>query len=287
MSNHLKLHSFTGNTDHDFTGLVNNYLPKLNSVGTGITNSLVYDNGTNVGIGTTTLRAKLDVRGTTSSGELLLQLYSTDWGTPAERPRFTLTQGALLIRANTQNFYASDDLGNVNAIFRGDNASINMYSPSLAATTFSITNSNRPLISAPNSSQIATTSNWMFGINSTPQEIVHISGGTIRINTTNGTEGAGKLAVSDTNGSISFSSTTELGLGAGSVNKYSTTLTTPGAGITNTITHNLGTTDITATLWLVTTGDMTSARITNRQTNSVDVIFASAPGENVRVVVTG
>jgi len=46
-----------------------------------------------------------------------------------------------------------------------------------------------------------------------PIEKLHISGGTIRINTVNGTEGAGKLMVSDANGSISFSSTTALGLG--------------------------------------------------------------------------
>jgi hypothetical protein len=174
MAGHLRQHSFTGNTDHDFTGLGNNYLPKLNSSGTGIINSQIYDNGTSVGIGT----------------------FST-----------------------------------------------------------------------------------------TPQERLHISGGTIRIQTVNGTEGAGKLAVSDANGSISFSSTTNLSLG--SVNKYSTSLTTPGANVTNTITHNLNTTDITVTLWLETTGDMTNAKVTNRQTNSVDVIFASAPGENVRVVVTG
>lgn len=36
MSNHLKLHSFTGNTDHNFTGLVPNQLLKLNSGGTAI-----------------------------------------------------------------------------------------------------------------------------------------------------------------------------------------------------------------------------------------------------------
>ena len=146
----------------------------------------------------------------------------------------------------------------------------------------SINSSGLPLIFARNDGNV--------GIGTVnPSEKLHVSGGTIRINTLNGTEGAGKIAVSDANGSISFSSTTALGLvtSAGTVNKYSTTLTTPGANVTNTITHNLGTTDITATLWLVTTGDMTNARITNRQANSVDVIFASAPGENVRVVITG
>src|ERR1035437_1314009 len=46
-----------------------------------------------------------------------------------------------------------------------------------------------------------------------PYDKIHISGGTIRINDSGYTYGAGKLPVSDTNGSISFSSTTELGLG--------------------------------------------------------------------------
>lgn len=95
------------------------------------------------------------------------------------------------------------------------------------------------------------------------------------------TYGAGKIAISDSLGNISFSSTTSLGISS----SYATTLTTPGANVTNTITHNLGTTDISVSLWLVTTGDLTSARVTNRTTNTVDVIFSSAPGEDVRVVI--
>jgi hypothetical protein len=72
----------------------------------------------------------------------------------------------------------------------------------------------------------------------------------------------------------------------GTIKKYSQTLTTPSAG-TTTITHNLGTTDIQVSLWLVTTGDLTTARVTNRQTNSVDIVFSIPPGENVRVVIIG
>jgi len=40
-----------------------NYIPKFNGSGTTITNSLIYDNGTNVGIGTTSPAFKLDVEG--------------------------------------------------------------------------------------------------------------------------------------------------------------------------------------------------------------------------------
>jgi hypothetical protein len=144
----------------------------------GGTDNFVVRNDGNVGIGTTNPNAKLDVRGTTSSGEVLLQLYSTDWATPSERPRFTLTQGTSLIRANHQNFYASDDNGNVNATFRGDNAIIEMYSPSFSATTFRIANSNKPLIYAPNSGLIGTTSKWLFDPNNStnPTANVHIKG---------------------------------------------------------------------------------------------------------------
>lgn len=71
-----------------------------------------------------------------------------------------------------------------------------------------------------------------------------------------------------------------------STKKYSTTITSPSGG-TYTITHNLATTDISVSLWLVTTGDLTTARVTNRQTNSVDVIFSISPSEDVRVVIIG
>ena len=71
-----------------------------------------------------------------------------------------------------------------------------------------------------------------------------------------------------------------------STKKYSTTLTSPSGG-THTITHNLNTTDISVSLWLVTTGDLTNARVTNRQNNSVDIIFSISPSEDIRVVIIG
>jgi hypothetical protein len=74
--------------------------------------------------------------------------------------------------------------------------------------------------------------------------------------------------------------------GIGSVNKYSTTLINPSGG-THTITHNLGTTDINVSLYLISTDDITTAQIKNRQNNSVDVVFTMPPGEDVRVVIIG
>lgn len=66
---------------------------------------------------------------------------------------------------------------------------------------------------------------------------------------------------------------------------YATTLTGISASTTYTITHNLNTTDIIPALWDESTGDLIYARLTNRLTNTVDVIFAASPGANVRVVI--
>ena len=75
--------------------------------------------------------------------------------------------------------------------------------------------------------------------------------------------------MSDANGSISFSSTTALGLGAGSVNKY-TTSTAFTAGTANYINHNLGlasATDAIVQIWSgnsLTLGGEVSAVTTNQ-----------------------
>jgi hypothetical protein len=45
--------------------------------------------------------------------------------------------------------------------------------------------------------------------------------------------------------------------------------------------------DISVSLYLITADEIAVARIRNRQTNSVDVVFSTSPGENVRVVIIG
>jgi hypothetical protein len=116
--------------------------------------------------------------------------------------------------------------------------------------------------------------------------IVNVSGKTITTNlqVTSGASTTGYvLTDSDGTGNVTWSPVSGL---TGSVKKYSETLTSPSGG-TYTITHSLGTTDIQVSLWLVTTGDLTNARVTNRQTNSVNVVFSTSPGEDVRVVILG
>ena len=65
-----------------------------------------------------------------------------------------------------------------------------------------------------------------FG-NTNPQELVHISNGKLRYNDLGNTYGSNKIAVSDANGIITFSSATELGLSTGttSVDTFTTGLT--------------------------------------------------------------
>jgi hypothetical protein len=69
--------------------------------------------------------------------------------------------------------------------------------------------------------------------------------------------------------------------------KYATTFTPGTVNVANTITHGLGTTDISVTLWDVTAGDMILAKIDNRTSTTVDVTFTTNPAGNVRIVVIG
>lgn len=61
-----------------------------------------------------------------------------------------------------------------------------------------------------------------------------------------------------------------------------------GSSTTITVTHSLGTKDIQVEIYDNATGETAEPDVTNRQTNTVDVVFASAPASNAyRVVVVG
>lgn len=69
--------------------------------------------------------------------------------------------------------------------------------------------------------------------------------------------------------------------------KYATNVG-DGSSTTITITHNLGTTDITVQLWTGSSGAAVITDMNNRSTNAFDLVFAVAPTSNqYRVVVHG
>ncbi|MEK6829735.1 MAG: hypothetical protein AABY15_06465 [Nanoarchaeota archaeon] len=388
---HLKVHSFTGTSDHDFTGLINNYLTKLNSSGTGLTNSMIFDDGIGIGINQPSPAAKLSIKGdrsNASSNSLIVHnsagtqsftvrddawsqvrkiivdttggyvggsaqandnglivlsnnqntinnfsslpfvvkpINSTnntftgidfrsyndsvgvifgvehtnannndfvwwgDSGVPTQRMRLTNSgdlgissgspTGRLTVEGNGQgvnekilNLIDKDAeevlyVSNAGTISLGKTwfgvapvrinqgyTSINDFTnnvPSLIGIK-SVANSNNLLIRNNAQTQVlfVIKDDGKTGIGiENPVEQLHISGGTIRINTTNATEGLGKIAVSDTGGSISFSSTTDLRISYNSGGTDSTAGVITLIGGTATVT----TTKVTASSIIILT----------------------------------
>jgi hypothetical protein len=69
------------------------------------------------------------------------------------------------------------------------------------------------------------------------------------------------------------------------VTKASVTFTPGTPGVANTITHNLGTSDIIVQLWDVATGNVILADIGNATSTQVDITFSSNPTGNVKAVI--
>lgn len=171
---------------------------------------------------------------------------------------------------------SANDLNIINGVGSGTTDNINFFAGSVG----NIPNSTPDL----HIHGSGTTKGYVgIGTNS-PSETLDVSGKTKTTNfqITSGATIGYVLTSSDNSGNATWTPTSGL---TGFIEKYSTTLTTPSG--TNTITHNLNTTDIQVSLWLVTTGDLTNARVTNRTANTVDIVFSSPPGENVRVVIIG
>lgn len=75
--------------------------------------------------------------------------------------------------------------------------------------------------------------------------------------------------------------------GSGAVISYTETITPGLVNTPNTITHNLGTEDITVGLWDIDTNEVIYGEISNRTSNSVDVTLAANPTGDLRVIVLG
>ena len=74
---------------------------------------------------------------------------------------------------------------------------------------------------------------------------------------------------------------------SGATAKYATTFKPGTVNVANTITHSLGTTDISVTLWDATSGEIILAKVSNRTSTQVDVTFTTNPAGNVRAVIIG
>jgi hypothetical protein len=73
---------------------------------------------------------------------------------------------------------------------------------------------------------------------------------------------------------------------SGSTSTKVTITFTPGTvGVPNTLTHNLGTTDIIIQLWDLTTNELINTTINNVTTTQVDVIFGTNPSGNVKAII--
>ena len=189
---------------------------------------------------------------------------------------YSFIGGGLLNQINSAGIF-SNIIGGKNNIISG------VYSSILNGSGNTVPGSSSSILAGSGHTLVGNNSAIIggSGISGTSNNTVYVPFFNIQSASTN--NALLDVLVKDTNGDIYIRS-----IGTGStLSKYTTTLTTPGANATNTITHNLNTTGITVSLWLVTTGDLTNARVTNRTMNTVDVIFSSAPGENIDVVVQG
>ena len=76
--------------------------------------------------------------------------------------------------------------------------------------------------------------------------------------------------------------------GLGGVNKYATTITNSSILVDTpiTVTHSLGSTDITVAAWDLTDDELMFPRFSNRTTNAVNVTFTSVPVGDIRIVIT-
>ncbi|ETB63582.1 TPA: hypothetical protein DIC38_02640 [Candidatus Nomurabacteria bacterium] len=86
------LHASSFVTSSSISG-TQNYVSKFNAAGTGVVNSQIFDNGTNVGIGTTNPDSFLDVSGSASGGKSLRLRSGDSAGTPADSTQILFSYG--------------------------------------------------------------------------------------------------------------------------------------------------------------------------------------------------
>jgi hypothetical protein len=202
----------------------------------------------------------------TSGNSVILKKYNGD--------NLTLSISS---STSNDNYWTSGSTGNYSIKANNDSGLDAIGDYSIAEGYNSIASGNTSFIHSTNSIVTGDRSVVLGGQNITGNTSDTVYVPKLNINTLGTGTSVNNLGI-DSNGFVVTATT--------STKKYSTTLTSPSGG-THTITHNLNTTDISVSLWLVTTGDLTNARVTNRQNNSVDIIFSISPSEDIRVVIIG
>jgi len=97
----LKLFVYTDSPFLSSNGLTLNYLPKYNN-DHALINSVVYDNGSNVGIGTNFPNEKLTVSGNISASGELYSNKSANWNSVYTIALFMMTDRMLALEPVTQ-----------------------------------------------------------------------------------------------------------------------------------------------------------------------------------------
>lgn len=133
----------------------------------------------------------------------------------------------------------------------------------------------------------ATNSSDLFVIgngssNTNRSDLANFSNDVIKFNTNllhqlgsfrleDGTQGAGKILVSDSNGLASWTASVTYG----SVNKYESLNVSITMGVTQSFTHSLNSTSIITQIWDNDSGEIIYGKFFNRQPNSVDLVLSN------------
>jgi hypothetical protein len=226
-----------------------NYVSKFTASGT-IGNSLVYDNGTNVGIGTTSPSTKLDVKGTATFGSSLTfpsvtigdatDTFSTKYSIISTNTHSDFAYGNNLAIDTSHQLYVVNSHPTLSgsAIVLGGNNSTNgtnTISFFAKAQAAAVANTIVPLSSA----DMVIKEGGNVGIGTTTPDAKLYVSGSVKI--VDGTQGAGKVLTSDANGLATWSSAA-----GGTVTSVAAlTLGTTGTDLSSTVANSTTTPVIT------------------------------------------
>ncbi len=249
-----------------------NFISKF--TGTNILgDSLIFDSGTNVGIGTTSPLAKLHVDGGAGSN---VQIYIKSTG----------NDNGIQIDSGQYPFFTMKSNGVANVTLQGAGSSI-IFRPAVNVEWRAV-DSNSSMFGSINMDVAANSYsyyNHSLGIGiSTPTNKLHVyatQSGAFRLQDT--TQGAGKVLTSDANGVGTWASIASVGIGT--TNKSTTTRGFT-ASITETITHNLNTTDVIVQNYDSTGLQIIAGSVLVTGTGSVDITFSQTLS-NVKTILIG